>query len=142
MNYISKLCSLENQGDKEGRKFILDYFSKKGNIHRKLKVIHVTGTCGKGSTSSMIAKGLEDAGFKVGLFTSPHLFKLNERISINGENISDLNLNNLIEKYMKEFPTLSFSTYLTLISVDYFLSQEVDYVVYEVFVGGKYDPTS
>lgn len=142
MNFISKLCSLTNVGKKGGRDFILNYLSENGNYHKKLKVIHVTGTCGKGSTSSMIAKGLQDAGFKVGLFTSPHLIKLNERLKIDSVDISDNELNRLIEKWMEKIPNLSFSEYLTFIMIDYFLQYKVDYVVCEVFVGGEFDSTN
>lgn len=142
MSYIDKLSSHTVMGKFGGRKFILDYCINNGNLHKKFKVIHVTGTCGKGSTSSMIAKGLEMEGYKVGLFTSPHLLKLNERIRINSELISDQDLNSLIKKYMDLIPELSFSEYLMLVSIDYFANQEVDYVVYEVFVGGEHDPTN
>jgi dihydrofolate synthase/folylpolyglutamate synthase len=129
-------------GRKGSKAFLEQYYSTLGNPHKKLKVIHITGTSGKGSTSSMIAKGLTDAGFVVGLFTSPHLLQINERIQINGSHIPDSEFNRLLEKYYLLFPNASFSEYLMLVSVDYFLEQNVDYVVYEVFVGGRYDPTN
>lgn len=142
MDYIEKLSSFTNVGKKGGREFLLDYYQKQENPQKRLKVIHVTGTAGKGSTSAMIANGLMKAGYKVGLFTSPHIFKLNERIRIHNEPISDLEFNKLIKKYFNEIPDASFSEYLTLIAVDYFLSQDIDYLVCEVFVGGRHDTTN
>ena len=142
MDYINKLSSYTNAGKKEGKEFLLNYYSKIGSPQNKLKVIHVTGTAGKGSTSAMIANGLKLAGYKVGLFTSPHLFKLNERIKINNENISDEDLNNHIKYFFEKFPGISFSEYLTLIAVKSFLDKNVDFVVCEAFVGGEYDSTN
>jgi len=142
MNYINKLSSFTNLGKKRGKDFLLEYYNKLNNPQNNLKVIHITGTAGKGSTSIMIANGLENAGYKVGLFTSPHLFKLNERIKINGKNISDKELNNYIKYFFNEVSNASFSEYLTLIAVKYFLDKNVDYVVCEVFVGGRFDPTN
>ncbi|MCA9459678.1 MAG: hypothetical protein KC550_03975, partial [Nanoarchaeota archaeon] len=142
MNYIEKLSSFTNLGKKSGKNKLIKYYSKLGNPQNKLKLIHVTGTAGKGSTSAMIANGLKNAGYKVGLFTSPHLLKLNERIKINNENISDIDLNNYIKYYFEKNPNLSFSEYLTLIMISYFIEKEVDFVVCETFVGGKYDTTN
>ena len=109
MNYIDKLCSITAKtGVKKGRDFVDSYFEKLGSVHKKLKVIHVAGTNGKGSTSMMIANGLEKAGFKVGLFTSPHLLKLNERIRINNIEISDvgINLKTGIEKIREQIQNI------------------------------------
>lgn len=142
MDHIQRLCSLTKAGRKGGRDFILDYFSKRDNLHKKLKVILVTGTAGKGSTSAMIAKGLQDAGYKVGLFTSPHLLRLNERFRINGHEISSETLEKHLETLMEEIPDLSFSEYLMITAVNFFFDEEVDYLVCEVFVGGVFDPTN
>lgn len=142
MDYIEELCSFTNLGRKGGKDFLLEYYKKRNNPQNKLKVIHITGTAGKGSSSMMIANALEEAGFKVGLLTSPHLFKLNERIKINKEDISDSKLNNYIKYFFNQVPNATFSEYLTLIAVEYFLENDIDYFVCEVFVGGKYDPTN
>lgn len=142
MSYINELSSFTNIGKKGGRDFLLNYYSENGNPQNRLKVIHITGTAGKGSTSVMIANGLKLAGYKVGLFTSPHLFKLNERIKINNEDISDENLNNYIKYFFEKFPGISFAEYLTLIAVKYFIDKNVDYVVCEAFIGGEHDSTN
>ena len=142
MNYIDKLSSFTNFGNKKDKTFLKKYFAKIKNPQNKFKVIHVTGTAGKGSTSSMIANGLKEAGYKVGLFTSPHLIKINERIKINNKNISDKKLNEYIKFYFKKFPNLSFSQYLTLIMLKYFSDENIDYLICEVFVGGKNDTTN
>ncbi len=142
MDYIEELCSFTNLGRKGGKDFLIEYYKKRNNPQNKLKVIHITGTAGKGSSSMMIANALEEAGFKVGLLTSPHLFKLNERIKINKEDISDSKLNNYIKYFFNQVPNATFSEYLTLIAVEYFLENDIDYFVCEVFVGGKYDPTN
>ena len=142
MSYINELSSFTNIGKKGGRDFLLNYYSENGNPQNRLKVIHITGTAGKGSTSVMIANGLKLVGYKVGLFTSPHLFKLNERIKINNEDISDENLNNYIKYFFEKFPGISFAEYLTLIAVKYFIDKNVDYVVCEAFIGGEHDSTN
>ncbi|NCC70858.1 bifunctional folylpolyglutamate synthase/dihydrofolate synthase, partial [bacterium] len=142
MNYIEELCSFKNIGKKGEKDFLIEYYKKINNPQNKLKVIHITGTAGKGSSSMMIANALQEAGFKVGLLTSPHLFKLNERIKINGKNISDLDLDNYIKEFFNQVPNATFSEYLTLIAVKYFLDNNIDYFVCEAFVGGKFDSTN
>ena len=142
MSYIYKLSSYTDFGKKGSREFIENYFSKQNNSHKKLKVIHVTGTSGKGSTVNMISIGLIDTGYKVGTFTSPHLFKINERIKINLKSISDKKLEKYAKCFIDKNPNSAFSEILTLIMTQYFLDEKIDYAVIEVFVGGKYDPTN
>ena len=142
MNYIKKLSSFRNMGKKLDREFLLNYYSKIGNPQNKLKVIHITGTAGKGSTAAMVANGLKSAGKKVGLFTSPHLLKLNERIKINNQDISDEDLNNYIKHFFEEVSGKSFSEYLMLVAVKYFLDKGVEFMVCEASIGGEHDPTN
>ena len=82
---LNKLFALHTFGVKLGLENIQNFLDKIGNPQSKLKTIHVAGSNGKGSTSSFIASILMENGYKVGLYTSPHFVKFNERISINGK---------------------------------------------------------
>ena len=116
------------------------------NPQEKLKIIHVAGTNGKGSVCAMLNQILIEAGFKAGLYTSPHLIKYNERIKINGVDISDDDFLTLIEEitalaekneiYLTEFEIL------TAVMYKYFSDKKVDYAVVEVGLGGRFDATN
>jgi len=112
----------------------------------KLKFIHITGTNGKGSTAAMLSKILEDAGYKVGLYTSPHIRFVNERIQINSSPIPMLELRQLEQEVKSIYlrfgvtPTEGFSQ--TAIALKYFADNNVDIVVFESHIGGLYDPTN
>lgn len=108
----------------------------------RLKIIHVTGTNGKGTTSINIARSLEENGFRVGLFTSPHYEVLNERIQINSQMISDEDMERIYQTHKKTFKSLQFFEYLTLSAYIYFAEQNLDYVVVEVGIGGRVDSTN
>src|SRR3989304_3626856 len=110
----------------------LQALEKLGNPHKKLRVVHVAGTNGKGSTSAMIADVLKRAGYKTGLYTSPHLVKFNERIQINRKPIEDAELSRLIEQIRSLGVNLTFFEYATVIAFLHFFNQKVDYVVLEV----------
>ncbi|MGR3318762.1 MAG: bifunctional folylpolyglutamate synthase/dihydrofolate synthase [Candidatus Anammoxibacter sp.] len=122
-----------------------------GNPHHNLKTVHVAGTKGKGSTSIMIASILQETQLKVGLFTSPHLINLSERIKINGNEISreavcaSTNiLRPFIENERKKDLYLSptFFETLTAIALIYFKNQAVDVAIMEVGLGGRLDSTN
>lgn len=106
--------------------------------------IHVAGTNGKGSTSSMIASILQEAGFKVGLYTSPHLVDFRERIRVNGEMIPEQDVVDFVGKYRKDFTEISPSFFeLTFaLSMDYFAKSRIDIAVVEVGMGGRLDSTN
>ena len=89
MQYLSYLFSLETKGIKLGLDRTNKLFDACDNPQKKIKSIQVIGTNGKGSTSAMIANIFKTSGYKVGLYTSPHLNKINERIRINGQSIKD-----------------------------------------------------
>ena len=110
----------------------------------KFKSIHVTGTNGKGSTSSMLASILQEAGYKVGLYTSPHLKDFRERIRINGEMISEEFVVDFIvsNKVFFEVNQLSFFEMTVGLAFDYFAKEEVDVAVIEVGMGGRLDSTN
>jgi dihydrofolate synthase/folylpolyglutamate synthase len=123
-----------------------------GNPHHDLKVIHVAGTKGKGSTSVMIATILAEAGFKVGLYTSPHLVTFRERIAINGEMISKEQVCEMVElvkphveeirKKEDEIGKISFFDVYTALALLFFKQENVDFTVLEVGMGGRLDATN
>lgn len=121
-----------------------------GNPDRKFKVIHVAGTNGKGSTCVFMNSILRCAGYRVGMFTSPHLVRVNERISINGSNVSDdefLKAYNVaaqaVDSVMAqggEHP--SFFEYMFLVGMAAFARSDVEYVILETGLGGRLDATN
>ena len=118
-----------------------------GNPEQKLKFIHVGGTNGKGSTCAMLASILQKAGYRVGLYTSPHIYCFNERIRINGQDIPDEDLAQvtafvkpLAEAMGKDIPT-EFEL-VFCIAAEYFCRQKCDIVVTEVGMGGEMDATN
>lgn len=110
----------------------------------KFKSIHVAGTNGKGSTSSMIASILQEAGYKVGLYTSPHLKDFRERIKINGEMIAEDFVVDFVmqNKRFFELNQLSFFEMTVGLAFDYFAKEQVDVAVVEVGMGGRLDSTN
>ncbi len=112
--------------------------------HKKIKCIHVAGTNGKGSSSHMLAAILQKAGYKTGLYTSPHLIDFRERIKINGKLISKKYVTTFVEKYNNEFEKieLSFFEWTVGLAFDYFANQKVDIAVIEVGLGGRLDSTN
>ncbi|CAM1373785.1 bifunctional folylpolyglutamate synthase/dihydrofolate synthase [Tenacibaculum xiamenense] len=115
-----------------------------GNPERRFKSIHVGGTNGKGSTSHMIASILQEAGYKVGLYTSPHLKNFTERIRINGEEISKDSVKDFIlkNKPFLEEQGLSFFEMTVGMAFNEFAVQKVDIAVVEVGLGGRLDSTN
>lgn len=113
---------------------------------RKFQSIHIAGTNGKGSVSTKIAKGLERAGYRVGLYTSPHISCFRERIKINGEMISEevsaKILNRLFDIAEKEGLHPTFFEYATLLAFQYFGEEKVDIAVLETGLGGRLDATN
>src|SRR6476660_7620083 len=114
------------------------------NPHQKIKCIHVAGTNGKGSTSHMLASVLQEAGYKVGLYTSPHLKDFRERIKINGKEISESFVCDFIgeNKLFFEDNELSFFEMSVGLAFDYFRHEKVDVVILEVGMGGRLDATN
>jgi dihydrofolate synthase/folylpolyglutamate synthase len=115
-----------------------------GNPEKKLQCIHVAGTNGKGSTSHMIASVLQKAGYKVGLYTSPHLLDFRERVKINGKMISKEYIVEFVEKHKEAFEKIepSFFEWTVGLAFDYFANQEIDVAVIEVGLGGRLDSTN
>lgn len=112
--------------------------------HRRYKTIHVGGTNGKGSTSHLLAAILQESGYKVGLYTSPHLIDFRERIKVNGEMVSKEFVIEFVEQYKDQFePVMPSFFELTMeMAFLYFARQEVDVAVIEVGLGGRLDSTN
>lgn len=114
------------------------------NPHRAYRTIHVGGTNGKGSTSHLLAAILQKSGYKVGLYTSPHLVDFRERIRVNGEKIDQEYVVQFVEKYREQFESLkpSFFELTSTMAFAYFRDQQVDFAVVEVGLGGRLDSTN
>ncbi|MDO8999272.1 MAG: folylpolyglutamate synthase/dihydrofolate synthase family protein [Bacteroidota bacterium] len=115
-----------------------------GKPHEKIKCIHVAGTNGKGSSSHMLAAILQQAGYKTGLYTSPHLIDFRERIKINGKMIPKNYITEFVEKYKESFEEIepSFFEWTVGLAFDYFANEEVDVAIIEVGLGGRLDSTN
>jgi len=112
--------------------------------HRTFKSIHVAGTNGKGSTSHILASVLQSAGFKVGLYTSPHLLDFRERIKVNGQPIAEKYVVQFIERHAAyfELEQISFFEMTVGMAFDHFRESQVDYAIVEVGLGGRLDATN
>src|SRR5262249_54906049 len=139
---ISKLLAMAGQGVKTFEAFQrLD--EKLGRPHQAFRTIHVGGTNGKGSVSTKIAEGLKAEGWTVGLYTSPHISCIRERIRIDGEMIpKEVILRHLPSLFDLADETLSFFDFLTALAFLYFREARIDWAVIEVGLGGRLDPTN
>lgn len=129
---------------KPGLENTLRLMAHVGNPHERLRAVHVAGTNGKGSTSHLIAAALQATGLKVGLFTSPHLVSLTERIRINGQPIAEAEVAAFIEQnkaFLDEVQPSFFET-MTAMAFDYFVREQVDIAVVETGLGGRLDSTN
>lgn len=115
-----------------------------GHPHRRFKTIHVAGTNGKGSVSHMLASVLQEAGFKTGLYTSPHLRDFRERIRINGGMIPEAAVTNFVKNHRAIIEEISPSFFEMTVAMafDYFAAQQVEVAVIEVGLGGRLDSTN
>ena len=129
---------------KEDLTNILSLSDHLGNPEKKLQCIHVAGTNGKGSTSHMLSSILQEAGYKVGLYTSPHLKDFRERIKINGVDIYEEFVCTFIEKHKSYFEKGAFSFFEMSVGLafDYFAKEKVDIAIIEVGLGGRLDATN
>lgn len=133
-------------GSKPGLERIGELMHRLGDVHNTLKFVHVAGTNGKGSASAMLASVLKAAGYKTGLFTSPYLARFNERMRINGREIDNDVLADVVSRVrpladsMDEHPT-EFEL-MTAAALLWFAEEKCDIVVLEVGLGGRYDATN
>ncbi len=143
-NYLNSLFSLQRRGIKLGlehTKNLLKFFD---NPHEKFLTIHVAGTNGKGSTCAYIERVLRNSGYKVGIYTSPHLFNFNERIRVDGIPISDQEIVSFLDNSFKEINKIrsTFFEVTTVMAFDYFNKNKVDIAVIETGLGGRLDSTN
>ncbi len=138
------LFSLHNYGVKLGLDNITAFLERIGNPQKKIKTFHITGSNGKGSTSSFLASILTQNGYKTGLYTSPHFVKFNERIRIDGMEIDDAHVLSFIKEHRAyiEETKLTFFEVTTALAFKYFAARKVDYAVIEVGLGGRLDATN
>ena len=149
MNYeqaMEYIHAVQWAGHKPGLTRTRTLLAALGDPHKKLQFVHVAGTNGKGSTAAMLASCLQAAGYRVGLYTSPFINRFNERIQINGQQIPDEALVELVEQVkpaadaMEDVPT-EFEI-ITALGMLYFAQQQCDIVVLEVGLGGTLDSTN
>lgn len=144
---FSQLPMYQHQGASAFRKDLTNTIllaDHLGNPEKKIVCIHVAGTNGKGSTSHMIASILQEAGYKVGLYTSPHLKDFRERIKINGQKITKAFVTTFVKNNKKffEIHNLSFFEMTVGLAFNYFDHEKVDIAVIEVGMGGRLDSTN
>lgn len=147
LDYIK---STEKYGSKLGLETINTLLKEMDSPHEDLNYIHIAGTNGKGSISSYTANILKEAGYKVGLFTSPYLERFNERIQINGVDISNEALarnTKLVKEKTEKIVSMGFrhpTTFetITAVAFQYFKEEKVDFAVLEVGLGGRIDSTN
>jgi len=154
MNYKETLSWLYNQlpfyqidgqgAYKKDINHVSDFFNKNGKDYLSFETIHIGGTNGKGSVSHMLSSVLQEAGFKVGLFTSPHLLDFRERIKINGLQVDKNFVVNFVKDYMQDFINMKMSFFEMNVAMafNYFKKQDIDIAVVEVGLGGKLDATN
>jgi len=141
IQYLNNLTSL---GWKLGLNKVRSLLNELNNPHENYQTIHIAGTNGKGSTSAMLESILRSAGYNTGLFTSPHLIYIGERIKYNGKSISQQDLVCYIERLqplIKKYKCTFFEA-ITVIAFVYFADQEIDIAVIEVGLGGRLDATN
>ena len=141
---IEYLLSIETRGIKLGIQRTQQIMEYCGNPQSGLPVIQVAGTNGKGSVSAMLSNILETAGYKTGLFTSPHLVHVNERIRINTVPILDGEIDTFIRRYKSDIEKIesTFFETITALAFWYFKNKHVDIAVMETGLGGRLDSVS
>ncbi len=144
--FISDLADREYFGQKLGLERIRSFLDEARDPHRSYPSIHIAGTNGKGSTAAMLASVLETAGYRVGLYTSPHLEDFRERIRVAGRMISPEELMALVERLRtlerRLGIQLTFFEFTTALAFQYFADQKIDVAVVEVGLGGRLDATN
>jgi dihydrofolate synthase/folylpolyglutamate synthase len=142
---LTYLYDLQKYGIKFGLSSTADLLQRLGNPHEHLKAIHIAGTNGKGSTAAMISAVLIQAGYRVGLYTSPHLVRLNERFRINDRDVAD---RKILESFQRVRPAVdereppTFFEMTTAMALSLFATEKVDWAVLEVGMGGRLDATN
>lgn len=128
---------------------ISELFKAVGDVHKKVKTVHIAGSKGKGSTATMLARMMEANGYKVGLYTSPHVSTLHERIAVNSQMITRKEMASLmnrihapVEKMAAHNNTPTFFEIMTVLAFMYFVDHKVDIAIIETGLGGRLDSTN
>ena len=136
--YCERLSTLFERDTKYGLEATRELAARFGNPQNNFKTVHIAGSNGKGSTALKIARALQHAGYKTGLYTSPHISSFRERIQINGQKIPEAALLHLLPD---EYPG-SFFEITTLLALRWFSEEKVDWAVIETGLGGRLDATN
>ncbi len=147
---VSYILGIPKFAGKTGLDNLRNYMAYMGNPDKGLRIVHIAGTNGKGSVTEMLSSILREAGLHVGTFISPHLENINERISVDGVNISDEDFVEAFDKVMQIYKDhkedglvhLSFFEYLFAMAMVYFEEKPLDYVILETGLGGRLDATN
>lgn len=142
---FNSLPVFQNQGAtayKPGLESTINFLKALDNPHKKFKTIHIAGTNGKGSCSHLLASVLQRAGYKTGLYTSPHLYDFRERIKINGEMIPKEQVVSFIAQNKDNIKNLSFFEMCVGMAFDFFAQSQVDIAIIETGLGGRLDSTN
>ena len=150
MNTLTEwLFTLTKFGEKNGLENIRELLKRLGNPQDSFRSIHVAGSDGKGSTCALIESVLRCSGIRTGLFTSPHIVRPNERMKVDGEDISDddfvrlaLIIKSMIERMREDGFRCTFFEAVTAMAFLYFREKDVEYAVVEVGMGGRFDATN
>ncbi len=142
MSLLGDLYARSPRGIRLGVETMQSALSRAGHPERGLRVVHVAGTNGKGSTCAMLESALVAAGVRVGLYTSPHLVRFAERIRVNGVALDDAALDDALHFALEHGPELSFFEAATLCAFHAFQSADVDVAILEVGLGGRFDATN
>ncbi len=151
MNAQDYLTSLQPLSMRFGLERMVRALEALGHPERRLRILHVAGTNGKGSTCAMAAEALRAAGHRVGLYTSPHLVRFNERIQVDGREIADADLAHQIDVIRQACPwheagpeveRLTYFEFATLVALLHFAQQSATATVLEVGLGGRFDATN
>ncbi len=142
---LTYLYDLQKYGIKFGLSSTINLLERLGNPHKVLKAIHIAGTNGKGSTAAMLSAILVRAGYQVGLYTSPHLVRFNERYRVNEKDIGDeeiLEVFNRVRRVVDEREPPTFFELTTAMALSLFAERQVDWTILEVGMGGRLDATN
>ena len=142
---VSYLYNLQKHGIKLGLETMTALVSRLGMPQARYRTLHIAGTNGKGSTAAIVAAILQKAGYRVGLYTSPHLIDFRERIRVNGEMISEMDvarLTALLKALCEPDMSATFFECTTAMAFQHFADSQVDLAVLEVGLGGRFDATN
>lgn len=142
---LDYLFALHRFGVKLGLEAITDILRRLGHPQHQYPTLHIAGTNGKGSSAAMVSAMLQAGGYRVGLYTSPHLVDFRERIRVQDDNISEAHVCELtarLRRVADPLGTHTFFEFTTAMAFQYFFDQEVDIAIIEVGLGGRYDATN